>query len=751
MLENTGNTSHGKRSSVIAVAIILAVSLACETLLFNISFWQTMGNQPVSLLSAPTTIENENDAIQISGIDLNAKNITVQFQAAQAETPVYARYSITDDGESQPYQLPTVEMLQENERSCTQDIHPYGNLRSISISFPACSSVNEDSGEKLDANTYPIVVEAVYANTQVPFSFNLLRFLLVAAFLLFAYVFRPKGPLFTSEAFNDSGYCARMRRTVVSIAVIAACASVFAFPGWMQFATSSYNATQYSGSAAVEMTTPDWYHTFAYDEYGELARSFTQGKLYLSEQPPEWLAEVSNPFDHGIQESTAAQENYWYKVDAAYSDGHYYVYFGVVPVVLLYLPFYLLTGADLPGAFALLIGVAAFIVGLYFLLKSLTKRYFKHISTGTFLLIYIGALLCCVLMIGLGRPTLYQVPVAFARCFGVWGLYLWCEGWHRRKPALLAAGSLCIALIAGCRPQLLVFALPLIFLLAKAVKGMQPVKAQSTERSAEAKAIEAAFAKKAIVALLVPIAIIAVALMWYNAARFGSPFDFGASKNLAGNDMSLRGNVPERLVDGLFYFLVQPANITTGFPFLHVANTQATYGGITIIEPLCGGLFATLPFLWLSCAVLTFRKTRPTLFAAVLVLLVCGVVVCAFDVQAAGICGRYYQDFAVLFALAAALAALGVSERIAAAQMALDSCSDECTRVAGSPAVEGARVQSFQLQKAWRVLLLALVAICLVFTFLQFLFMESDAACNTGGGSNAILWEWLRQSFQFWT
>lgn len=29
--------------------------------------------------------------------------------------------------------------------------------------------------------------------------------------------------------------------------------------------------------------------------------------------------------------------------------------------------------------------------------------------------------------------------------------------------------------------------------------------------------------------------------MWYNAARFGSPFDFGANYNLTSNDMTRRG------------------------------------------------------------------------------------------------------------------------------------------------------------------------------------------------------------------
>ena len=48
-------------------------------------------------------------------------------------------------------------------------------------------------------------------------------------------------------------------------------------------------------------------------------------------------------------------ENYLW--DTAYYEGHYYVYFGVVPVLLFYLPFYLVTGANFPTAIGVLIGM----------------------------------------------------------------------------------------------------------------------------------------------------------------------------------------------------------------------------------------------------------------------------------------------------------------------------------------------------------------------------------------------------------
>ena len=43
------------------------------------------------------------------------------------------------------------------------------------------------------------------------------------------------------------------------------------------------------------------------------------------------------------------------------------------------------------------------------------------------------------------------------------------------------------------------------------------------------------------VAFVLPVVLVAIGLMWYNAARFGSPFDFGANYNLTSNDMTRRG------------------------------------------------------------------------------------------------------------------------------------------------------------------------------------------------------------------
>lgn len=49
---------------------------------------------------------------------------------------------------------------------------------------------------------------------------------------------------------------------------------------------------------------------------------------------------------------------------------------------------------------------------------------------------------------------------------------------------------------------------------------------------------------------ILPYIIVAAGVMYYNAARFGSPFDFGANYNLTFNDMTLRGFRIDRFLYG---------------------------------------------------------------------------------------------------------------------------------------------------------------------------------------------------------
>ena len=79
-----------------------------------------------------------------------------------------------------------------------------------------------------------------------------------------------------------------------------------------------------------------------------------------------------------------------------------------------------------------------------------------------------------------------------------------------------------MAMVAACRPQLVLLSLCAIALFWDTICQLKKQRE----------------ARKALAAALLPYGIVAVALMLYNAARFGSPLDFGANYNLTTNDMT---------------------------------------------------------------------------------------------------------------------------------------------------------------------------------------------------------------------
>lgn len=82
---------------------------------------------------------------------------------------------------------------------------------------------------------------------------------------------------------------------------------------------------------------------------------------------------------------------------------------------------------------------------------------------------------------------------------------------------------------------------------------------------------------------------IALLLMWYNYAGFGSPFDFGANYNLTTNDMTKRGLSAARIPAGLFAYLFQLPIVKMSFPFFeHVRMPDSTYQGVNIYSQTAG-------------------------------------------------------------------------------------------------------------------------------------------------------------------
>lgn len=281
----------------------------------------------------------------------------------------------------------------------------------------------------------------------------------------------------------------------------------------------------------------------------------------------------------------------------------------------------------------------------------------------------------------------------------------------------MALGSLCMALVAGCRPQMELFAvlcLPIFW-----PQYIRQKRLRSKQGITEA------------IAFVLPVILVALGLMAYNAARFGSPFDFGANYNLTSNDMTHRGFRIGRLAPALFtYFLSLPV-VQAVFPYLAGAKMQTNFMGMTITEVFYGGALVSLPLLWAFAALPLLRRRmarQKDLRAMVLLPVLLAVILAALDCQMAGVLYRYLSDYLTPLLFAAALVWLWAESALA-------------------PRVQAAASGSIlhTVQHMLQGAMLAAVAVGICYSFCVYFAAEPGLL-----GQNPALYQNVSRLVQFW-
>ncbi len=331
--------------------------------------------------------------------------------------------------------------------------------------------------------------------------------------------------------------------------------------------------------------------------YASLAEGFLRGHLYLWVTPEPQLTALPNPYDF------AARHGFNYRWDTSYLNGRYYLYSSPLPVLLAYIPLRLLRGRYPPDSFvALLFSAWAFLAIVAFARRALKLG-------GRPLVI---PLTLWVLFIGLGNAAafvlvsvhMYEISVLTGMAMtAMWAVALLRFN-DSPAPGRAAWVSLWLALAIAARPNLGVLLVVTAFVMIAAARKRGP-------------------SFKAILAFVAPLAVVALAMFWYNAARFGDPLEFGIRYQLTHIDMAGKKvcslcTFPElaRFGNNVGHYLFWPLQTRSTFPFVDAlpawldrAVSWPTPGGVTEqiigIAPLAplvllGVLFAVLLCLGLN-------------------------------------------------------------------------------------------------------------------------------------------------------
>lgn len=638
--------------------LLFIVAILIECFIFNFNFYASHGNESADMrgiIKLNTTVVGEdaehvyfritNNEKEIEFTNLNAEvgSLMVRFPNWQNAQALNVKIRFTDDAHATYFDtteytqgVPDVAISTAISNTQYINLNTTGKVKNLKIEFDSYG--NQDL-------KFPIYLDTVILNPSRPFIFNNIRFLGTFLVLMLIYIFRPKSAIYKilireHDKVSKLGIVAA---TAIEVMLVA----TFFFYGtnMVGVATNSYNYGNWDGKSIVNTFEVGGKNA---QQYYELAKSISKGKFYLEEEPPNWLKNMSEPYDKGAREEAQKETGEDYLFDVAYYGGHYYVYFGVVPVILFYLPFLLLTGGAFPTAIGVLISVIGFMLGITALLHRFAKYHFDKVNLGLFIILQVVLVVCSGILYLIKFPTFYSLPISLGLAFTVWGLYLWLRGRNSNKKCLCYfAGSTCMALVVGCRPQLALLsfiAFPLfwrIFISKRHICTKQ--------------------GRKEFICLILPYVIILGLIFAYNYARFGSIFDFGANYNLTVNDMTKRGLNAGRIPPAIFSYFFQTPTLTGTFPYLKTTIFETTYIGQTIRESTFGGIFACLPILWVLIFTMPIlrlrnrtRKTR-TITGVISILTIGGFVIAIADAELAGILQRYFADFSFMFLSSAIL------------------------------------------------------------------------------------------------
>lgn len=652
--------------------LLLACALGAEIFLFNAPYFATHSYRPVDLKTywdADSTalleedgtlrLDAEHNTLRFSGIGQPLYNLQLdglQFTHGEpyvdAQDPLFSFVIYaTDEGASRVRQGWTWDVAWQAPRSHTRTLDLTGRVDTLTL------EANAYEGEYI-WYTLAYTLDGVCANVPRAFLFSPLRLLVLWGLLAAGWALRPAGALWR-EAYLPHEKKYRPALLGCAALLMALCAAApFADPIASGVATRHYNVNNWDESSRLSFTAHinNWQQDAPNAQYGSLAHSLLNGRLDLLPDPPQALTEMENPYDTGLR-AEQAPDAMW---DIAYYNGRYYVYFGVVPCLLFQLPFELVLGVqDLPHAFGMIVMAVLLVAACFGLVRQAVVRWFPGASAAACLLTSVGVVTGSQLYFLLLHSAVYEYAILCGASFVMLALWQWmcaantpveCRG---RLLAHLALGSLCMALAAGCRPQMEVFAFLAI-----------PIFWQ---RYIEQRRLFTRRGAGELLAFALPVVLVAAGLMWYNAARFGSPFDFGANYNLTSNDMTKRGFRLGRIAPALFTCFCSPPALQAVFPYLQGQRMVTNYAGTTITEPFYGGVIACLPFVWSLFALPALRRRlarRRSLGGILAWTVLACLLLAVLDCEMAGVLYRYLSDFLTVLLFAAALGWLLLEETL---------------------------------------------------------------------------------------
>jgi hypothetical protein len=393
--------------------------------------------------------------------------------------------------------------------------------------------------------------------------------------------------------------------------------------------------------------------------YNRLADGLAKGTLSLALEAPKALVDLPDPYDRN---ANSVFRGHLYGPgrlhDLSFYHGKLYLYFSMIPALLLFLPYHAITGGYLSHQQACFVFSSLGFAASALLLDSIRRRCFPKSGLATRLLATLCVGLVPLIPIFLQRPDVWEVPIAASYTF--WMLSFLILWGYLSRPLhswpLLACLSLTVGLAIGCRPDSILAGVVLLLPAGLAVLDFQKNRNVRTCVSS-------------LLALTLPLAAIGIGLAAYNYSRFGNVFEFGQKYQLNEDIATYEGHFRLRFFwyDFRLYFLEYPG-WTRNFPFVKFLDVSPAPPGFGMVfGPV--GVLTLLPFtLFAFAAPFAFKRADPgqskelqMIVAAIFVAFLCiAGPLCFFF----GAVDRYQVEFVPALVLLAVIGLFALEARI---------------------------------------------------------------------------------------
>jgi hypothetical protein len=502
------------------------------------------------------------------------------------------------------------------------NINPRGKVSNLTIVF-------------LENN---IAIKSIELNKEIPMAIMPIRLLIVFAAMLLLLCLRnielrKKISWFCFDYLYDKTNC----RQSIGFATLIFSMLVFNF--LVSYSNFGFRDNEFSA---------EWAKMYSH----HMTDALLKRQLHLDIEVPKALLEAEKPYDNEYREKHGMILSWNFsKFDSAkiallgdrtLYKGKYYSYYGILPVIILYAPYKLITGNYLPSTMGNFLFASMATIMLMLLWRQIAQNYLKKIPYFFFLISGASLYACSLIPTILAEARFASITQFSALFFVLLGVYLLLK---KSNMLILLLCSFCFAFAIACRPSALFWSLLIPVLLWDKREEILNVKCLS--------------------AIIIPFAIVGSMLAWYNYVRFDSPFVLGTAYMITDANQAMLSQIniigkTYSTIKTFLFVLFNPPNLNITFPFISpqistvpLAKSLFMYDKEVIIGIFC------FPVMWFLFYIRKINILRNFILAGIFISLLNMII----SSSVGGIVWRYSMDFVWIITISALICAFQFQER----------------------------------------------------------------------------------------